>query len=182
MAQPSPIQRTIAADDNDLKNNRLGLMSQRQAEDLQQHINYYQARIGEIVQRSTLMGLAVTLGIVLLTISRVLTIPFAIGIAVVAVGSMAYMVSDFNRFIQQLVLDKEAGAVRIVKGRTSRYTLRSHPLYRTLRVEVHNYKVLDEKLLREFANGELYQVYVLPQSRVVISAEKLTETGTGLLR
>lgn len=182
MVNSTPTHQVIAADDNDLKNNRLGLMSQQQVQALQEQIDYYQAQIGEIVKRSIMIGSIITIVIVVLVFVRVLILPVAIGVEVLIVGGMVYMTTDFNRLIQQLMLDKEAGTVRIVKGRTSRYTMRSHPLYRTLRVEVQNYKILEASLLDQFENGVLYQLYVLPQSRVIISAEKASESKAGYLR
>ena len=59
--------------------------------------------------------------------------------------------------------------------------MRSHPLYQTLRVEVQNYKVLDATIFQLFENGELYVVYILPQSRTVIAAEKLSSKSGYLI-
>ena len=174
-------QQTVAADENDLKQNRLGLMSQQQLDDLQRHIDYHQRHIRRLMQRTIAAGTVVTIGIIIAVLLRLIVLPVAIVIEVLVVGGMVYMTTDFNRFIQQLLIDKEAQAVRIVKGRTSRYTFRSHPLYQTLRVEVQNYKVLDHALFRQFENGELYQLYVMPQSNTVIAAEKLHETKAGYL-
>jgi hypothetical protein len=181
MAHITSSQHRIDANDNDIKNNRLGLMSQSQVDQLQHDIDGYQTRIREIIQRAIGVGVMVTLGIITLVLIRVLRIPIALILEVFVVGGMIYLTTDFNRFIQQLIMDKEAGAVRIIKGRVSRYTMRSHPLYQTLRVEVQNYKVRDISSLRQFENGELYQVYVLPHSRLVISAEKISESGAGAL-
>ena len=55
--------------------------------------------------------------------------------------------------------------------------MRTHPFYNTLRVELETYKLLDASLAREFATGELYQLYVLPHSGVVIAAELIGEKG-----
>lgn len=180
MAQQTS-KRKIAANDNDLKNNRLGLMSQRQVAELQNHIDDYQAQINSIIQRTVGVGVLITIAIVVLVFIRVLVMPIAVVLEALVVGGMIYMTTDFNRFIQHLMMDREATAVRIIKGRASRYTLKSHPLYQTLRVEVQNYKILESSLMRQFENGELYQVYILPQSRVVISAEKIDESGAGTL-
>ena len=181
MAQSTAKNRRIAATENDLKNNRLGLMSQSQVDNLQKHIDSYQTRINETLQRAIAIGVMITLAIVILVFIRILLMPIAIVIEVLVVGGMIYLTTDFNRFIQQLMLDKDASTVRIIKGRTSRYTMRSHPLYQTLRVEVYNYKVLEPALWKQFGNGELYQLYVLPQSQVVIAAEKIDESGAGHL-
>lgn len=181
MAHLTSAQRRIAANENDLKNNRLGLMSQGQVSQLQNDINTYQARIHEIIQRTVTIGIMITLVIVVFVFIRVLPMPLAVVFEALVVGGMIYVTTDFNRFIQQLMMDREAGAVRIIKGRASRYTVRSHPLYQTLRIEVQNYKVRDSSLQRQFENGELYQVYILPQSRMVISAEKIDESGAGTL-
>ena len=181
MTQQTSIQYKIGADDTDLKNNRLGLMSQRQASQLQNDLARYQARIHEIVRRVVAVGVFMTSVVMVLVFIRVLVMPIAVVLEILIVGGMVYLTTDFNRFIQQLMMDQEAGAVRIIKGRVSRYTMRSHPLYQTLRVEVRNYKIVDPSLLRQFENGELYQLYVLPQSQVVISAEKIDESGAGVL-
>jgi|GEM_PF-1101210 len=181
MAQTTLQKRRIDANENDLKNNRLGLMSQGQIRKLQKDIDVYQARIKQIIPRAITVGLIMTVAIVLLVLMRILVIPVAVVLEALVVGGMIYLTTDFNHFIQQLMMDRDAGAVRIIKGRTSRYTMRSHPLYQTLRIEVQNYKVQDISLLRQFENGELYQVYVLPQSRLVISAEKISESGAGAL-
>ena len=181
MVQTTAHERRIDANDNDLKNNRLGLMSQGQVRKLQQDIDGYQTRIREIIQRAITVGVIMTIMVIVLVLLRVLVIPTAVVLEALVVGGMVYLTTDFNHFIQQLMMDRDAGAVRIIKGRTSRYTMRSHPLYQTLRVEVQNYKVQDTALLRQFENGELYQVYVLPQSRLVISAEKISESGAGVL-
>ncbi len=181
MAQTTSSKRRISATENDLKNNRLGLMSEGQVRQLQRDIDVYQARIQEIVHRAIIVGGAITVVIVVLVLLGILKLPIAVVLEMLIVGGMIYLTIDFNRFIQQLIMDREAGAVRIIKGRASRYTMRSHPLYQTLRVEVQNYKVQNLTLLRQFENGELYQVYVLPQSRLVISAEKINESSTGAL-
>ena len=181
MAQTRLNERRIDADDNDIKNNRLGLMSRGQVRKLQKDIDRYQARIQGIIQRAIVIGATVTIMVVVLVLMRVIMIPVAVVLEALVVGGMVYLTTDFNHFIQHLMMDREAGAVRIIKGRVSRYTMRSHPLYQTLRIEIQNYKVQDIALLRQFENGELYQVYVLPQSRLIISAEKISESGTGAL-
>lgn len=182
MAQPLATRQTINADENDLKQNRLGLMSQTQVDALESVLEAYQERMTEIVTRSVATGLIVTMVIVVLVFVRVLILPIALITELLIVGSMVYVTTDFNRFVQNLGFDEDARAVRIVKGRVSRYALRTHPLYHSLRVEVQTYKILDKALLEQFGTGELYQLYVLPQSRVVIAAEKVGEKGTGYLR
>ena len=133
------------------------------------------------MQRAVITGAVITLGIVMAVLIRLLVIPLAVVIEALVVSGMVYMTTDFNRYVQYLLLDKEARAVRIVKGRTSRFSMRSHPLYQTLRVELQNYKVLDTALYQQLENGELYQLYVLPQSRTIIAAEKLETTKSGYL-
>ena len=181
MAQ-SPITRpTHTTAESDLRQNRLGLMSQRQLDDLQQHIDQHQPHINRLIQRVVIIGGVLTFVVIIAVVLRLLILPAAVVIEAVIVGGMAYMTTDFNRFLQQLLLDKEAQAVRIVKGRTSRHTMRSHPLYKLVRVELHNYKVLDMSLYQQLENGELYQLYVLPQSQTVIAAENLETTRSGYL-
>lgn len=180
MTQPIAAQ-DAPFNENDLKQNRLGLMSQHQIDDLQHHIDIHQQRIQDLMRRAVITGGVVTLAIVAAVVTRMIRLPLAVVIEILVVGGMVYMTTDFNRFIQQLMLDREARAVRIVKGRASRYTMRSHPLYQSLRVEVHNYKVLDSSLFRLFENGELYVVYILPQSRTVIATEKLSSKSGYLI-
>ena len=165
----------IAASPNDLKNNRLGLMSPTQQGTLHEQIDYFQERMSVLIRRTVTLAILITLAVIALSFVRVILLPVALGIEVVVVGLMLYLTTDFNRFVQQLTLDREAEAVRIVKGRTSRYTLRTHPLYHTLRVELQTYKLLDADMAREFTTGELYQYYVLPQSGVIIAAEIVGE-------
>jgi len=181
MAQPLATRQQINATEDDLKQNRLGLMSQAQVSALDNHIDTYQARMSDVLKRSIIAATLITITIVVLVFVRVIPLPLAIVIELLVVGGMVYLTSDFNRFVQDLLLDQESRAVRIVKGRVSRYTMRTHPLYQTLRVEVQNYRLLDGELLEQFGTGELYQLYVLPQSQVVISAEKVGEKGTGYL-
>lgn len=169
----------INATEDDLKQNRLGVMSQGQVGALQQHIDAYQARMSDVMKRAIFTGVVITSAIMILVFVRVLPLPIAILIELAVVGGMVYLTSDFNRFVQQLLLDHESHAVRIVKGRVSRHTMRTHPLYKTLRVELQNYRLLDETLSEQFGTGELYQLYVLPQSRVIIAAEKTGEKGMG---
>ena len=95
-------------------------------------------------------------------------------------ASWCTFTSSVSRFAQQLVFDRDSEAVRIIKGRTSRYAMRTHPFYHSLRVELETYKLLDASLVREFANGELYQLYVLPHSGVIIAAELIAEKGFSL--
>lgn len=173
MGQPS--RQVIAASENDLKNNRLGLMSQTQIRALEQHISLFQARRARFVRRSVAVAAMITAAVVILSFVRVVLMPVAMMIEIAVIGFMIYAAADFNRFVQQLALDRESETVRIVKGRTSRYAMRTHLLYTTLRVEVQNYKLLDAALPKQFAAGELYQLYVLPQSGVVIAAEKISE-------
>ena len=171
----------IAATPNDLKNNRLGLMSRQQWNALNGQIDHFQARMSVLIRRTVTLAFLITLAVIALSVARVVLLPLALAIEVVVVGLMLYLTTDFNRFVQQLTLDREAETVRIVKGRTSRYTLRPHPLYHTLRIELHTYKLLDASLAREFVTGELYQFYVLPQSGVIISAESVGEKNSGFL-
>lgn len=173
MRQPS--RQKIAASENDLKNNRLGLMSQAQIRALEQHIGFFQARMARFVQRSVALAVMITAAVVILSFVRVVLLPVAMMIEIAVIVAMVYAATDFNRFVQRLALDRESETVRIVKGRTSRYAMRIHPLYTTLRVEVQNYKLLDAALPKRFDAGELYQLYVLPQSGVVIAAEKISE-------
>lgn len=171
----------IAASPNDLKNNRLGLMSQEQAAALQDQIAHFHARLSQLTGRAVKLAIAITIAVVILTFVRVLPLPIALVIEVAVVGVMLYLTTDYNRFLQQLTLDREAETVRIVKGRTSRYTLRAHPLYITLRIELQTYKLLDGGLAKQFVTGELYQYYVLPQSGVVIAAESIGEKNSRYL-
>ncbi len=165
----------IAATPRDLKNNRLGLMSQEQLANLGAQVEALQSHVSQLLRRSITLAFVVTIGVVLLAFIRVIWLPLALGIEFVLVGALLYLVSDVNRFLQQLTLDCEAESVRIVKGRTSRYTIRTHPLYHTIRVELDSYKLLDIGLARQFTTGDLYQHYVLPQSGVIIAAERIGE-------
>ena len=172
----------IAATPNDLKNNRLGLMSRSQATTLGEQIDDFEARMTELTRRALKLAIAITIIVVILSFVRVLPLPLALAIEVIVVGAMLYLTTDYNRFVRQLALDREAEAVRIVKGRTSRYTLRAHPFYLSLRIELQNYKLLDSALAKQFITGELYQYYVLPQSSVVIAAESIGEKNSRYLR
>ena len=172
-------RQIIAATDNDLKNNRLGLMSREQLRALRQQVDNFQERMSLLIRRAVTLAIILTIVVVILSFIRVILLPIALGIEVLVVGAMLYLTSDCNRFLQQLQLDREAEAVRIIKGRTSRYTLRPHPLYHTLRIELHSYKLLDAALASEFTTGELYQFYILPHSGVIIAAELTGEKSFG---
>lgn len=171
-------RQVIAATTTDLKSNRLGLISQGQLQTLQAQIEAFEVRMAQAVRRSVALAVIITLAVVLLTFARVILLPIALAIEVVVAGILVYLTTDFNRFVQQLMLDREAEAVRIVKGRTSRSTLRPHILYHTLRIELQNYRLLDVSLAREFTTGELYQFYILPQSRAIIAAEGIGEKNS----
>ena len=171
-------RQVIAATPVDLKNNRLGLLSQEQLETLHTQIDQFELRMAQVIRRSVALATIITIVVVVLSFVRVILLPAALAIEVVVVGVLLYMTTDFNRFVQQLTLDREAEAVRIVKGRTSRGTLRTHILYHTLRIELQSYKLLDVSLAREFTTGELYQFYILPQSRVIIAAEGIGEKNS----
>lgn len=181
----SPMRRVssqiIAASPNDLKNNRLGLMSQAQALTLQDQIAHFEARTAQWTRRALKLAILVTVVVVLLTFIPVIALPAALAVELLAFGIMLYMTTDYNRFVQQLTLDREAETVRIVKGRTSAYTLRTHPLYISLRIELQTYRLLDGALAKQFITGELYQYYVLPQSGVVIAAESIGEKNSRYL-
>ncbi len=168
-------QQTIGADEGDLKNNRLGLMSAGQIEKLAARIDDFQSQTGRMIKRSVQLAAAVTVAVVLLTFVRVLLLPIALVIEIMVVGIMLAMTSNLNRFTQLLQLDLDSQAVRIIKGRASRFTMRPHPMYHTLRVELQTYRLLDQALHRQFITGELYQLYVLPHSGVVIAAELIGE-------
>ena len=167
--------QVIAATPRDLKNNRLGLMSQEQLATLTAQVDAIQAQVEQLVKRAITLAIVVTIAIVALSFVRVIWLPVALGIELLVVGGMLYLAADVNRFLQLLTLDAEAESVRLVKGRTSRYTLRTHPLYHTIRVELDTYKLLDAGLARQFTTGELYQHYILPQSGVIIAAERIGE-------
>lgn len=173
-----PIQQIIAASPGDLKNNRLGLLSQEQLLELQGQVEHFQPRVSRVVRLTVWLTIALTIAVVVLTFIRVILLPVALTIEVMVVSIMLYLTSDSNRFLQQLMFDREAEAVRIVKGRTSRSTLRPHILYHTIRIELQSYKVLDTSLAQQFSTGELYQYYVLPQSRVIIAAERIGEKNS----
>lgn len=175
-------KRVIAASENDLKNNRLGLMSAAQIDMLQAHIAQFQAQTAQIYKRCVGLAILVTIGVVLLSLARVLLLPIALSVELIMIGIMVYVTSSVSRFAQQLAFDRESAAVRIIKGRASRYAMRMHPFYYSLRVELENYKLLDAALVREFATGELYQLYVLPHSGVIIAAELIAEKGFRYLR
>ena len=171
-------QQVIAASPVDLKSNRLGLMSQQQLQALHIQIEEFESRMALVVRRSISLAVIITVAVVLLSFVRIILLPAALAIEVVVVAVLLYLTTDFNRFVQHLVLDREAEAVRIVKGRTSRATLRPHLLYHTMRIELQSYKLLDVSLAREFTTGELYQFYVLPQSRAIIAAEGIGEKNS----
>lgn len=168
-------QQTVNASEQDLRNNRLGLMSAAQIDTLAAQIVDFQTQTARMIKRSVQLAVAVTLGVVIMTFVRALLLPIALVIEIMVVGLMLAMTSNLNRFVQLLELDLEAEAVRIIKGRTSRFTLRPHPMYHTLRVELHSYKLLDPSLHAQFVTGELYQLYVLPHAGVVIGAELVGE-------
>ncbi len=169
-----PDRQIIAAAENDLKNNRLGLMSQAQLQTLERDIRRLQAQTAQLTRRGIALAALVTAAVVILSFVRVLLLPLAMIIELAVIGAMIYLVTSLNHFVQQLTLDRESETVRIVKGRVSRHILR-HPLYMLLRVEVQDYKLLDETLPRQFTAGELYQLYVLPQAGVIIAAETISE-------
>ena len=167
-------RQVIAASPLDLKSNRLGLMSQAQLAALHEQIGAFESRMAAFARRSIALAALITLAVVLLSIARVIFLPLALAVEVAVVAALLYLTTDFNRFVKLLSLDREAETVRIIKGRTSRATLRPHILYYTLRIELQTYRLLDASLARAFTTGELYQFYVLPQSRVIVAAE-----GTG---
>ena len=169
-----PDRQIIAAAENDLKNNRLGLMSQAQLRTLGRDIRRLQAQTAQLTRRGIALAALVTAAVVILSFVRVLLLPLALIIELAVIGAMIYLVTSLNRFVQQLTLDRESETVRIVKGRASRHILR-HPLYLLLRVEARDYKLLDATLPRQFTAGELYQLYVLPQAGVIIAAETISE-------
>ena len=175
-------QEVIAASPADLNSNRLGLLSQAQLGSLHEQLAEFQTRTALFVRRSLVVSLGLTIGVVALTFVRVLALPIALGIEVLVVGVMLYFAADCNRFVQALELDREAETVRIVKGRTSRHTVRVHPFYCTLRVELQTYKLLDAGLARQFTTGALYQFYVLPHTYLIVAAESIDEPGGSLFR
>lgn len=171
----------IAASQNDLKNNRLGLMSRAQVVTLEEQIKHFETRMSHLTRRALMLAIVTTIIVVILSFVRALALPLALAIEVAVVGVMLYLTTDYSRFVQQLTQDREAEAVRIVKGRTSRYALRTHPFYLPLRIELQTYKLLDSALARQFVTGDLYQYYVLPQSGVVIAAEGIGEKNSRYL-
>ncbi len=175
-------QQLIAASPADLNSNRLGLLSQAQLGSLHEQLADFQARTAQFVRRSLVISLGLTIGVLALTFVRVLALPIALGIEALVVGVMLFFAADCNRFVQALELDREAETVRIVKGRTSRHTLRTHPFYCTLRIELQTYKLLDAELARQFTTGALYQFYVLPHTHLIVAAESIDEPVGALFR
>ena len=170
-------RQSIAASENDLKNNRLGLMSAGQQSALSAEIDGFSSRSAKAIRQVIGVAALLTIGLVLLTFARVMIFPLALVVEVIIVAVMVSLTSSLNRFAQQLALDREAEAVRIIKGRAAGYALRAHPFWHSLRVELETYKLLDASMLRQFVGGELYQFYVLPHSGVIIAAELIAEKG-----
>ena len=173
-------RQVIAASAADLKSNRLGLMSQQQLLTLHEQIEAFETRMANAVRRCITLAVMVTAAVVALSFARVILLPLALAIEAAVVGAMLYLTTDFNRLLQQLSQDCEAEAVRIIKGRTSSATLRTHILYHTLRIELQSYKLLDVSLAREFTTGELYQFYVLPHIPRSSSQPKVSMSRTRL--
>ncbi len=172
---PSSTRQTIAATPKDIKNNRLGLMSQAQLAALASQIEDFQAEAAQQLRRMTKLTVAVTFALMLLAFVRVVLLPVALVMEALWVAFMLYFISENNRFLQQLTLDAEAQSVRIIKGRTAGALPRVHPLYTSIRVELDSYKLLDATLARHFSAGDLYQHYILPHSGVIIAAERIGE-------
>ena len=170
-------RHSIAASENDLKNNRLGLMSAGQIDALRGQIAGYEARTASVIKQCVAFAALLTVAVVVLSFARILILPLALVAEIIIVAIMVSLASSLNRFSQQLTLDLDSEAVRIVKGRAAGYAIRAHPFWHTLRVEVESYKLLDPSLLRQFVGGELYQFYVLPHSGVIIAAELIAEKG-----
>ena len=84
-------KQTIAASENDLRNNRLGLMSAAQIDMLQTHIDLFQAQSSQVIKRCVGLAILVTAAVVLLSFVRVLLLPIALGIELVMVGIMVYV-------------------------------------------------------------------------------------------
>jgi len=177
MVSPLPTRYKLGADENDIKNNRLGLLSQQQVDALEKHIHYARAYFSEYLRHAMVFGGVVTVGVFVFLAIGLLPFPLAMVILAGMIAYLAYLSSDFNKFIHSLVIDQDAGSVRIVRGRTSKRIAGKHPLYWHLRVEVHTYRIMDEKLYRALENGELYKLYILPQSGVIIAAEHDGELG-----
>ena len=104
-------RQVIAATPADLKNNRLGLMSQEQLETLRSQIELFEPRMAQVIRRGVAMATLITVAVVLLSFARVIFLPTALAIEVVVVGVLLYMTTDCNRFARQLTLDQEAEAV-----------------------------------------------------------------------
>ena len=168
-------QQVVAASPADINSNRLGLLSQAQLRELESQVADFQQRTSAFVRRSLLIALAITIGVVALSFVRIIALPIALGVEIVVVAVMLYLAGDCNRFVQGLELDREAQTVRIIRGRTSRHTLRAHPFYSTLRVELQTYKLLDAGMARQFTTGALYQFYVLPHTLLIVGAESVDE-------
>ncbi len=168
-------RQIIGAAETDLRSNRLGLMSAEQIAALESQVDQLQSRISQVIKRSVLQAGAVTSLVVILTFVRVLPLPVSLAVEVLIVGIMVTLTTSLNRFVQMLELDCQSEAVRIIKGRASRFSVRMHPFYHSLRVELHTHKLLDTSLVTEFVTGELYQLYLLPKSDVIIAAELIGE-------
>ena len=174
-------RQNIGATETDLRSNRLGLMSAEQIATLESQVDQLQSRISQVIKRSVLQAGAVTSLVVILTFVRVLPLPVSLAIELMIVSVMVTLTTSLNRFVQMLELDCQSEAVRIIKGRTSRFNVRMHPFYHSLRVELHTHKFLDSSLVTEFVTGELYQLYLLPKSDVIIAAELIGEKPTSIV-
>jgi hypothetical protein len=171
----------INATENDIKQNRLGLMSQQQLADLQEQIAHFQQITRSKSRNATITTISVSVSMTLLAAMRIVPLPIALVIALIIIASVVHTFSETWQFIKDLQQDQDEQTVRIVRGRVSHPILGTHPVYKTLRVEVQTYRVADEQLVDQFGTGELYQLYVLPQSRLIIAAEKTEERGTQYL-
>ncbi len=159
--------------DEDLRANRLGLMSESQQAMVQAHVEALEERYRRDV---TVAGGLIVLGIAMM-IGGMMRLPllFIIGSGVLIYGIFRYGI--WHGLMNRLRIDLEGESVRIVNGRVSRRNIPPHPLFRLIRVESRLYKIWDDRLNRAMREGGFYAYYYLPQSEVIIAVEPKQEGG-----
>jgi hypothetical protein len=169
--RPDPIlARSIGFDDDDLRQNRAGRLSARQAQKLQSaQVNQGHGLIGVVVLISVFM-LPITIGVIS---SGDIVSGLIIGL--LWLGISGALVTISRQDARKLAADIANGRVETAHGLVQCYTSGSEKVRYNLRMDDLIFESVPQSVYIGFKHLEPYTLYYTPTTRQIVAAEPGTE-------